>query len=48
MIEEFFVSVCPVYCMTTDNILMCMCEVQSVFTMESGLAYKDLEDFFPF
>lgn len=45
--RNFFVSVCHVHSVTTDNILMYMCEVQSVFTMECDLAHKDLKGFFP-
>jgi hypothetical protein len=48
MNKELFVSVCHVHYVITGNILMYMCEVQSVFTMECDLAYKDLEGLFPF
>jgi hypothetical protein len=40
--------VCRVYSVSTDNILVRICVVYSVFTTEYDVVYDDLEGFFPF
>jgi hypothetical protein len=47
MSEQSFVSVCCVRYVSTDNFLMCICEVKLVYVMECDLVYEYFEGFYP-